>query len=85
VLEKLCVLARRSSRDLLLAWPHGTSLLRPVSQVLPGVFWVYDVSAFMIEVSPVSVPASHFLARLCAIAGGVFTLAGLVEPFLPKR
>jgi hypothetical protein len=53
-------------------------------QVLPGVFWVYDVSAFMIEVTPVSVPWTHFLARLCAIAGGVFSLAGLVEPLMPK-
>ena len=38
----------------------------------------------MIEVTPVSVPLTHFLARLCAIAGGVFTLVGLVEPLMPK-
>lgn len=50
--------------------------------VLPGVFWVYDLSAFMLEISPVKTPFTHFLAKLCAIAGGVFTVTGLIDSAL---
>jgi len=60
---------------------HGTAKHSPVAtSVLPGVFWVYDLSAFMLELSPTSTSTfAHFLARLCAIAGGAFTVMGLVE------
>jgi hypothetical protein len=40
---------------------------------------VYDLSAFMLEITPVKTPFSHFLARLCAIAGGAFTVMGLLD------
>ena len=40
---------------------------------------MYDMSAFMVEISYTSVPFSHFFARLCAIAGGVFTVMGIVD------
>ena len=37
------------------------------------------MSAFMVEISHTKVPFSHFFARLCAIAGGVFTVMGLID------
>jgi len=55
--------------------PHHTQ----ATTVLPGVFWVYDLSAFMVEISYPSVPFTHFLARLCAVAGGVFTISGFLD------
>ena len=42
--------------------------------VLPGVFVVYDFSAFMVEVTESREPFFHFLTGLCAIVGGVFTV-----------
>ena len=33
----------------------------------------------MVEISHTSVPFSHLIARLCAIAGGVFTVTGLID------
>jgi len=58
---------------------HGSHATHQATTVLPGVFWVYDMSAFMVEISHAKVPFSHFLARLCAIAGGVFTVMGLID------
>ena len=42
--------------------------------VLPGAFWVYDISPFMVVVSKKSTPFFEFLTGLCAIVGGVFTV-----------
>jgi hypothetical protein len=62
---------------------HGSAHHQPVATtVLPGVFWVYDISAFQIQINQVPTSFTHFLARLCAVAGGVFTVTGLVESLL---
>ena len=52
--------------------------------LLPGIFWVYELSAFMVEVSHSRVPFSHFLVRCCAIIGGVSSTAGFLDRFLHK-
>mmetsp|Transcript_52488 Transcript_52488/g.67307 ORF Transcript_52488/g.67307 Transcript_52488/m.67307 type:complete len:439 (-) Transcript_52488:104-1420(-) len=58
----------------------GSAHYQPTpTTVLPGVFWVYDLSAFMLNISHVKTPFTHFFARLCAIAGGVFTVTGLIQ------
>lgn len=59
---------------------------------LPGVFLVYEFTPFMVQkiekvvlttaASLVAVPLSHFLTSLCAIVGGVFTVAGLLDALL---
>uniref|UniRef100_A0A7S2HLU8 Endoplasmic reticulum vesicle transporter C-terminal domain-containing protein n=1 Tax=Octactis speculum TaxID=3111310 RepID=A0A7S2HLU8_9STRA len=62
---------------------HGSSAgHHQATTVLPGIFWVYDFSAFMIEISHPVTPLTHFLARLCAIAGGVFTVTGLIDALI---
>ena len=38
------------------------------------MFFVYDLSPFMVRVTEHNVPFTHFLTGLCAIAGGVFTV-----------
>ena len=47
--------------------------------VLPGAFWVYDISPFMVVVSKKSTPFFEFLTGLCAIVGGVFTVRAGVQ------
>lgn len=64
---------------------HGSAHHQPVATtVLPGVFWVYDISAFQIQINQVPTSFTHFLARLCAVAGGVFTVTGLIESVIAK-
>jgi hypothetical protein len=47
--------------------------------VLPGVFFIYDISPIMVKFTEKSVPFGHFLTSLCAIVGGVFTVAGIID------
>jgi len=63
--------------------PHSTAVRKRsrkgAGMVLPGVFFIYDFSAFMVQVSKESIPLSHLLTNLLAIAGGVFSLANLID------
>lgn len=47
--------------------------------VLPGIFFVYDMSPFMVEVQRSYMPLLHFLTKLLAIVGGIFTILGVVD------
>jgi len=49
---------------------------------LPGVFFVYDFSPFMIKRLQKAKPWSYLFTNTCAILGGVFTIASLVEVVL---
>ena len=49
---------------------------------IPGVFIVYDFSPVRVRVTEVSMPFTSFLVQLCAIAGGVVTIAGLIDALL---
>ena len=42
---------------------------------LPGVFFVYELSPFMVQSTVQSEPFAHFLTHVCAIVGGVFTVS----------
>lgn len=42
--------------------------------MLPGVFFVYDISAFMVQLGTKSVPFTHFLSKICAILGGMISV-----------
>mmetsp|Transcript_30815 Transcript_30815/g.57460 ORF Transcript_30815/g.57460 Transcript_30815/m.57460 type:complete len:410 (-) Transcript_30815:135-1364(-) len=47
--------------------------------VIPGIFFVYDLSPFMLQVSSAQIPLSHLVTRLLAIVGGVFCVLGLLD------
>lgn len=49
---------------------------------LPGVFLVYEFSPFLVHKVEKVVPLSHFLTSVCAIIGGVFTVAGMIDAIL---
>mmetsp|Transcript_78715 Transcript_78715/g.230945 ORF Transcript_78715/g.230945 Transcript_78715/m.230945 type:complete len:364 (-) Transcript_78715:53-1144(-) len=49
---------------------------------LPGVFLVYEFTPFMVQKIEKVVPFSHFLTSVCAIIGGVFTVAGMIDAAL---
>ncbi|KAK1318465.1 Protein disulfide-isomerase 5-4 [Acorus calamus] len=46
---------------------------------LPGVFFIYDLNPIKVTLTEEHVPLLHFLTNICAIIGGVFTVAGIVD------
>mmetsp|Transcript_39746 Transcript_39746/g.89007 ORF Transcript_39746/g.89007 Transcript_39746/m.89007 type:complete len:377 (+) Transcript_39746:177-1307(+) len=46
---------------------------------LPGVFFVYDFSPFLMQKTEKTKPWSYLLTSICAIIGGVFSIASLVK------
>ena len=66
------------SRLVIVAGP--TSAHDPAAGfVLPGVFFIYDISPIMVKFTEKTMSFSYFLTSLCAIVGGVFTTAGIVD------
>jgi hypothetical protein len=57
----------------------GSSLMGSGS--LPGVFVNYELGAIMVKFIEKSKPFSTFLTSCCAIIGGFFTLAGMLDAF----
>lgn len=48
-------------------------------QGLPGVFFFYELSPIMVKFSETRSSFLHFITQLCAIVGGVFTVAGMID------
>jgi hypothetical protein len=55
----------------------------PGSQ-LPGVFVNYELSPIMVKFIEKSQTFTHFLTGCCAIIGGLFTVAGMLDAFTFK-
>jgi len=55
------------------------------NSVLPGVFFIYEIYPFAMEITQNSVPFTHLLIRLMATIGGVFTLARWADSILNER
>nr|XP_006126747.1 endoplasmic reticulum-Golgi intermediate compartment protein 3 isoform X2 [Pelodiscus sinensis] len=51
-------------------------------QGLPGVFVLYELSPMMVKLTEKHRPFTHFLTGVCAIVGGVFTVAGLIDSLI---
>ena len=58
-----------------------TELFRTTQEVekLPAVSFHYEISPIMARISRVRKSLGSFLTGLCAIVGGVFTVAGMVD------
>ncbi|EGG17141.1 endoplasmic reticulum-golgi intermediate compartment protein 3 [Cavenderia fasciculata] len=51
---------------------------------LPGLFFMYDLSPIMMKVSEQGKSFASFLTSVCAIVGGVFTVAGILDSMIYK-
>ncbi|KAI8849405.1 endoplasmic reticulum vesicle transporter-domain-containing protein [Chytridium lagenaria] len=49
---------------------------------LPGVFFNFDISPMLVTYTEYKKPFAHFLTDVCAIVGGVFTVAGIVDSII---
>ncbi|XP_048424721.1 endoplasmic reticulum-Golgi intermediate compartment protein 3-like isoform X2 [Pyrus x bretschneideri] len=61
---------------------HYKSLELGYSHMLPGVFFFYDLSPIKVTFKEEHVPFLHFMTHICAIIGGIFTIAGLIDSFI---
>lgn len=55
------------------------------NSVLPGVFFIYEIYPFAMEITQNSVPLTHLLIRLMATIGGVFTIARYCDSILNEK
>ncbi|XP_033640918.1 endoplasmic reticulum-Golgi intermediate compartment protein 3-like [Asterias rubens] len=51
-------------------------------QGLPGIFVLYELSPLMVKFTEKHRSFMHFLTGVCAIIGGVFTVAGLIDSLI---
>ncbi|XP_064652383.1 endoplasmic reticulum-Golgi intermediate compartment protein 3-like [Lineus longissimus] len=51
-------------------------------QGLPGTFFIYELSPMMVKYTEKNRSFMHFLTGVCAIIGGVFTVAGIIDSFI---
>lgn len=52
------------------------------SPAAAGVFFMYDLSPMMVQMTEHRRSLTHFLTGVCAIVGGVFTVAGMLDGML---
>lgn len=48
---------------------------------MPGIFFQYELSPLMVKYTEHERSFGHFLTNVCAIIGGIFTVAGLLDSF----
>ena len=51
---------------------------------LPGIFVSYELSPIMVKFIEKSKPFIHFITGCCAIIGGLFTVAGMIDGLIFK-
>eukprot|EP00697_Spironema_sp_BW2_P000320 gnl/Spiro4/10412_TR5565_c0_g1_i1.p1 gnl/Spiro4/10412_TR5565_c0_g1~~gnl/Spiro4/10412_TR5565_c0_g1_i1.p1 ORF type:complete len:420 (+),score=94.86 gnl/Spiro4/10412_TR5565_c0_g1_i1:30-1262(+) len=61
---------------------HQRPISADVGALLPGVFVVYDLSPIKVLISRRRKSLGHFLTNVCAIVGGVFTIAGILDSLI---
>jgi hypothetical protein len=60
--------------------PIASESGRPSSEfILPGVFFIYDLSPIKVTYTEETTSFWTFMTSLCAIIGGVFVVAGMVD------
>lgn len=55
-----------------------------VNQQMPSLYVRYDFSPVTVQYKETRESFSHFLVQLCAVIGGVFTVAGMLDSLLHK-
>jgi hypothetical protein len=58
---------------------------RKQQAILPGIFFIYQVYPFEVEVSKNSVPLTHLFIRILSTIGGVFSIVGMIDTVVSSR
>jgi len=51
---------------------------------VPGLFFIYELSPIIVDYSESSQSFAHFITNLCAIIGGIYTVASWIDLCLYK-
>ncbi|CAK9298850.1 unnamed protein product [Gordionus sp. m RMFG-2023] len=54
----------------------------PTGPSTPAIWFNYDLNPFTVKYIEKAKPLYHFITTVCAIVGGVFTVAGLIDSFI---
>lgn len=49
---------------------------------MPGIFFSYELSPLMVKYTERENSLGHFATNVCAIVGGLFTVAGIIDSIL---
>ncbi|CAL8104741.1 unnamed protein product [Calicophoron daubneyi] len=63
-------------------WHSRGTPLSGESQGIPGLFFSYEISPILVNIVQENRSFLHFLTNTCAIVGGVFTVASLLDAFI---
>lgn len=71
-----------SSLTHVLAYPleHFQGIDESNGRIMPGVFFIYDLSPIMVELTEKRMGFLHFITNVCAIVGGVCSRPHLTTP-----
>ncbi len=58
---------------------------RQQQAILPGIFFIYQIYPFVVEISKDEVPLTHLFIRILSTVGGVFTIMGMIDTLLSSR
>uniref|UniRef100_A0A5K3EPN5 Endoplasmic reticulum-Golgi intermediate compartment protein 3 n=1 Tax=Mesocestoides corti TaxID=53468 RepID=A0A5K3EPN5_MESCO len=63
-------------------WQIKSTPLSGGSEGIPGVFFNYQISPLLVKLTKERKSFLYFLTNTCAIVGGVYTVAGLLDAFV---
>ncbi|CAH8486189.1 unnamed protein product [Schistosoma margrebowiei] len=63
-------------------WHSKGTPLSGDGQGLPGIFFNYEIAPLLVKITEEKKSFIHFLTNTCAIVGGVFTVASLLDAFI---
>ncbi len=53
---------------------------KPLPTVLPGLFFIYDITPFSVTITYANeMPLTRLIIRLCAISGGIVTISHILN------
>ena len=61
---------------------HSRKISLTSESGVPGVFFSYELSPLMVKYTEKAKSFGHFATNVCAIIGGVFTVAGIIDALL---
>lgn len=64
------------------ATQHEQEIAENEESTLPGIFFKFEISPMLITLTHYRKSFTAFLTSLCAIVGGIITVAGLVDSFI---
>mmetsp|Transcript_8224 Transcript_8224/g.12385 ORF Transcript_8224/g.12385 Transcript_8224/m.12385 type:complete len:518 (-) Transcript_8224:70-1623(-) len=64
---------------------HQHESHRQQQAILPGIFFIYQIYPFEVEISMDQVPLTHLFIRILSTVGGVFTIVGMIDALLHSR